>query len=405
MGTGVSERFAALGSIMQDHTSKTGVKHADVSSQHSDRNMDAPPPPSAAEPDLPTVPKRALEYFKEYEMTFTSKPEFSVVAGPAGKGAVVAWPEKPTADSPTAASSPVGDGFSAKNSVPTQVPPAGAVILTIGGEPVVDAEPEHVQVLLSAGSPKAGEATATTEASETTSTEQVANGSEAPTPEEGAENATFSMVIRFREKAGPMHDGDGPGGAPGGEFFRKAGKAMATGFGNLFQPRDGVGSVVRDGSEVGVRAGSLDGRIAPETPVPVASDIFVLTFAAQDGTAESLPFSMAEMIGGRGVVVSAVRDGYTATLIKPTEVGVSAAGTAGIAGDEVADGTGEGRVEALTPGAVLLRVAGQNAEGKSLAVVEKMMEAAAAEHSAVSERTTIFARSFVLTTFPPQFIH
>lgn len=384
----MTERFAAFGNIMQDHGNKAGggimskiEKHSapDTStSQHSDTATQPPPTPTTAENTPLGGPKRALEYFQEYEMTFTSKPEFSVVAGPAGKGAMVAWPEKQEAPTATAA---VG-GFAKDSSA--HVPPAGAVILAVGEESVIDSEPEYVGVLLSSGPRKEEEDKPTTEAEEIPSEEQEGEGSGAP-PVEGAGDPPFSLVVRFREKTRPQ-DGAGVGAAPGGEFFRKASKAMATGFGSLFQGgKDAGGSAVRDGSDLGASAtASLDGRTHADPAATAPPDVFVLTFAAEGGTAEDLPFTMAEMIGSRGVVVSAVREGYTSALVAPGEPGVSAAGTAAAVGDEAPEKDGEVKVEALTPGAVLLRIAGQNVEGKNLVLVEKLLEAAAAEHSAVS---------------------
>lgn len=372
---------------MQDHGTKAGggilskiEKHSAVdtsSSQHSD-NTSQPSLPSATVTENAVIggPKRSLEFFQEYEMTFASKPEFLVVPGPKGKGAVVAWPEKQVPTVTGVDGSVVKDG-------PMNVPPAGAVILAVGRESVVDAESEHVQVLLSSGPQREGDSPKT-DAEEVPSAEQE-GGESPPTPVEGAEDAPFSLVVRFREKTGPAQDGAGAGVAPGGEFFRKAGKAMATGFGSLFQGKDVGGSAVRDGVDLGASStSSLDGRTHADPAAAAPSDVFVLTFAAQDGTAAGLPFSMAEMIGGRGVVVSAVTEDYVSALVEPTEPGVSAAGTAAAMGDEGPKMDPDGKVEVLTPGAVLLRVAGQNVEDKSLLVVEKILEATAVEHLAVS---------------------
>lgn len=200
------------------------------------------------------------------------------------------------------------------------------------------------------------------------------------------------LVVRFRERTGPggarQHEPGTPG-TPGGEAFRTKMKAMATGLGNFFQVKDSGGSVVRDGSLSA--NGDADGAGAGS---PAAgAGVLVLTFSAKSGTADELPFTLAEMVGGLGAIVAAVRDDYAESLVKAEETGVVSAGTAGVAAAAVAatgDGAGGGRaggggpVGVLEPGALLLRVAGQNVEGKGLQRVRKVLEEAAAEHLAVS---------------------
>lgn len=387
LGTGVSERFAALGSMMQDHGSKAGggivsskaspenppATENSSASHHSDSSTTVFPPtsPHAASDNVSvTAPKRALEYFQEYELTFNSEPDFFVVPAPSGKGAVVAW---------TATSTVVSGGASTPSESAQKVPPAGAVILAVAGESVVDAQSAYVAGLLSDSSRNAS----TNEGNP--SDLENGDGSETPPLAENTTGGPFPLVVRFREKIESKLDGAGGGltGAPGGEFFRNRVKAMATGLGNLFQAKETGGSAVRDGSDVGASGSAAGGAGAPAFAT-LASDVFVLTFAAEDGTAEALPFTMAEMIGGQGVVVSAVREGYASLLLKPAEPGVSGAATAAIVGGGVADEESEGTLGVLSAGAVLLRVAGQNVEGASLAVVEKKLEAAASEHLAVS---------------------
>ena len=101
-----------------------------------------PPRPASPLAPHPAAPKEALEYFQEYDLTFTSKPEFSIVEGPDGKGAVVSWEtDVNVADSggETPAASPAAAAAAAQP--PTEanhVPPSGAVIIAVAGESVTE---------------------------------------------------------------------------------------------------------------------------------------------------------------------------------------------------------------------------------------------------------------------------
>lgn len=393
LGAGVGERFAALGSIMQDHgktasgAAKTDKPAIDTNGQVGETDGGTPVKPQASAPNSnprPTTPKRALEYFEEYEMTFTSKPDFCVVQGPGGKGAMVSWEGDGVANA-AAASSGSGTGAVASGDVvatastdAVRVPASGAIVLAVAGESVQEAELAGVVARMMGegldGDDSEGQGTQA----------EVGKGGQEPEqssvePADGTEQkGAFPVVVRFREKTRPPHDGThGPGA--GGELFRNRMKAMATGFGNLFQVKETGGSVVRDGSDhSGVSAAGAGATTA------TVSDVFVLTFAANSGTAEDLPFTMVEMIGGRGVVVSGVREEYASTLVAPEEAGVSTAGMAAVVAEGMGKEGARGTLDVLAPGAVLLRVAGQSVEGKSLDRVRKMIGSTAAEHSAVS---------------------
>lgn len=374
LGSGVTERFAALGSMMQDH-GKAAQAATKPEKPAEDEAHKAEPvtTPTGSHPTVSTPgsaesrsgrPKQGLEYFQEYDMTFTSKPSFFVVPGPQGKGAMVAWPD------------PGAPATSSTES--SRAPPSGTVILSVGGESVVDAEPAHVMSLLAGGG--SGDGTGTAESSPA-----VTDGeeSEAAPDEAGAkakEGAGFSMVIRFRERGAARQEG-WQGGAAGGEFFRSRVKAMATGFNSLFQVKDPPAGNQRDGSDAA--AAGASSSTAPGALGAVPSDMFVLTFALEGGSSKALPFALAEMVGGRGVMVESVREGCDASLVKPIESGVSSSIIPAVADSGGGDGKSPGS-EMLQPGAILLRVAGQVAEGKSLAQVQTMLDAAAAEHSAVS---------------------
>ena len=199
----------------------------------------------------------------------------------------------------------------------------------------------------------------------------------------GAGGGAFTLIVRFREKTA-LRQEDAHAAGAGGEVFRNRMKAMAAGFGNLFQVKEPGGSAVRDGFDV---AGSASGA-GGNTAAAGVSDAFVLTFAAEQASAEALPFAMAEMVGGLGVVVARVREDYASALARPEEVGVSTAATAAtpVDGGGGVEGA-RGALEVLAPGAVLLRVAGQSVEGKGVQHVRKVLEAAAAEYEAV--RTVI----------------
>lgn len=365
---------------MQDHgkapgsgAPKTELPAADANSQA--REVDGAPqgkPFASGTPGEPeaTTPRQALQYFQEYDLTFTSQPQFSVVEGPDGKGAMVLWQGRDGADTSAEASSgTTGADFS------LHVPPSGAVILAVAGESTVDADASSVVALLMIGNPdkaNAHEEDDPVAAKEGDKTD-AASATEGAV---GAKDGAFPLIVRFREKTSPRQDGAHGSGA-GAELFRSRMKAMATGIGNLFQVKETGGSVVRDGSEASSVGASNDGARN-------ASDAFVLTFAAVNGTADALPFTMAEMVGGRGVVVSGVTEDYAETLVRPNEAGVSAAGTAAVVAAEVGKEGEQGMAEVLAPGAVMLRVAGQNVEGRSLERVKKVLDAVAAEHLAVS---------------------
>lgn len=365
---------------MQDHgksagsggAPKTENLAADAKSQRGEADgtaQEKPQAPAGLSGDSePLKPKQALEYFQEYEITFDRKPDFSLVEGPGGKGAIVAWNGETTAGA-VATGSAAANGGVKPSSDAALVPPPGAVVLAVGGESVTEAELGYIVARVT-GATSGGDAVGRED--------QPAATQSADASGEGAgEGGLFPLVVRFREKTGPRQDDAHATGA-GGEAFRNRMKAMATGFGNLFQVREAGGSVVRDGSDVAAPSG------AGATAAAAVSDVFVLTFAAGQGTAAALPFTMAEMIGGLGVVVSGVNDDYSSALLQPEELGVSAAGTAAM-GAEAGNAEGAGRAsEVLTPGAVLLRVAGQSVEGKNLRHVQVVLEAAAAEHLAVS---------------------
>ena len=383
LGAGVGEKFAALGSIMQDHsktaaTSTSGAPKADdPPAEAADQSGEAVgsaqvKSPGAAPPLVPhpAAPKEALEYFQEYDLTFTSKPEFSIVEGPDGKGAVVSWAvDVPVADSggETPAASPAAAAVESGH-----VPPSGAVVIAVAGESVTETELGDIVARVLNGTP-------TKENSGREEAEE--DGQPSIDPSGGGEGGgAFPLVVRFREKT-TLRQEDAHAAGAGGEVFRNRMKAMAAGFGNLFQVKEPGGSAVRDGFDV---AGSTSGA-GGNTAAAGVSDAFVLTFGAKQASAEALPFAMAEMVGGLGVVVARVREDYASALVRPEEGGVSTAGTAAIPVDVKGgvEGAG-GALEVLAPGAVLLRVAGQSVEGKGVKHVHKVLDAAAAEHEAVS---------------------
>lgn len=379
LGTGVTERFAALGVMMQDH-GKAGMAGAKMDKTDEDpqkaedgASSSTNQPPTPSSDGRPVKPKQPMDYLQEYELTFTKKPTFFVVPGPDGKGVMVAWPDAGALDASTSESSPPPGTPSSES---PQEPAAGAIILSVGGESVVDAEPAHVMGLLSEGGGNGFDNSGTDDSSPA-----VTDGEESETAadEAGAKvkDTGFSLVIRFRDRTTSRQDGWQ--GTPGGEFFRNRVKAMATGFGNLFKEAGGI--AVRDGSDIPDSPSASGAAASPALP----SDMFVLTFSVEGDSAEGLPFNLAEMVGGRGVVVSSVRAGYEESLVRPTEAGVSAAGTPAIPEGFSRDGKVDGH-EGFAPGAMLLRVAGQLAEGKSLVYVEGLLRMAAAEHSAVRWR-------------------
>lgn len=394
LGAGVGEKFAALGSIMQDH-SKTAATATSGAPKPDDPPAEAAgqsgeaagstqvKPPGAAPPlaPHPAAPKECLEYFQEYDLTFTSKPEFSIVGGPDGKGAVVSWEAAvPAAESggETPAASPAPATAAAQPPIEADhVPPSGAVVIAVAGESVMETELGDIVARVLSG-------TSTKENSGRKEAEE--DGQPSIDASDGGESGgAFPLVVRFREKT-TLRQGDAHAAGAGGEVFRNRMKAMAAGFGNLFQVKEPGGSAVRDGFDVAGSASGVGGNAAAAG----MSDAFVLTFAAKQASAEALPFAMAEMVGGLGVVVARVREDYASALVRPEEGGVSTAGTAAIpvdGGGGGIEGAG-GALEVLAPGAVLLRVAGQSVEGKGVQHVRKVLEAAAAEHEVVS---TVFA--------------
>lgn len=327
-------------------------------------------PTAPAKDDRSNAPKTALEYFEEYEITFTSKPEFSVVEGPGGKGTIVSWMDDKSGDDAASVTSNSATGAA-------RVPPSGAVILSVAGESVEGVEVEDVVKLLNPQDGKGAETGASGEKPESAS-----NDAPGDTPG-GADEAGFKLVVRFREKTGPRQEGAAGGGPHGGEMFRNRMKAMATGIGNLFQAKEPSGSAVRDGSDAPGGAASSAGVMPAAAPF----DAYILTFKAEGGTADDLPFTMTEMIGGGGAIVTGVKEDYASALVRPNEEGVFTAGTTATAeGPEATHGQqlGGGAIQdELAPGAVLLRVAGKNVEGMEIGHVRKELEAAAAEHSVV----------------------
>lgn len=389
LGAGVGEKFAAFGSIIQEHGHgkntaaggpTTTPKVADgVSAADGINETARVAPQTGASPGPPVddQPQQlAMEYFQEYELTFSSEPKFSLVGGPGGKGAVVSWEGG-------------GGGGAAAAGL---VPPSGAAVIAVSGDSVVDRDPADVMALMSGGRDGDGGSRREREQSaDAAAAAAAAKGGELlpEKPSVSAEGGAFPLVVRFRQKTGPggsarPHEP----GAAGGEVFRIKMKAMATGLGNFFQVKDSGGSVVRDGS------GSLSAGDADGASPASASDAFVLTFSARGGTAGELPFTLAEMVGGLGVIVAAVRNDYAESLVKAEEAGIVSAGVAVVAAAAAGEGAGAGGSQAgggghvgvLEPGALLLRVAGQNVEGKGLQRARKVLEAAAAEHLAVSER-------------------
>lgn len=321
------------------------------------------------------APKSGLEYFQEYELTLTSKPEFDVVECPGGKEVMVSWGGVER-DSNTQPSPAVGSGVTpaATNTDSPEalngfahVPSSGAVIVTIAGESVAGVSLEDIIARLQ-GKGK-DENVARDENNSASSGEAAVRAS--PT------NGSFPLVVRFRERTAPRQEGGH--GSGGSEIFRSRMKAMATGLGNLFQVKEAGGSAVRDGSDIASTPATAGGT----NSLSAASDVFVLTFALPEnsGTEKDLPFTMAEMTGGQGVLVSGVEEDYESSLVRPEEVGVSTAGTAAVVAAD--SGDAGAALEALSPGAVLLRVAGQSVEGKGLERVRKVVETAAAAHSTV----------------------
>lgn len=301
-----------------------------------------------------------MEYFQEYEVTFTTKPTFSLVEGADGRGAVVSWD--------TGTAPPYADSGGA----PAPVPPSGAAVIAVSGESVAEKKLADVLELLEA----AGKDLDTWREEDQAKDNGDKLSVEVPPDPVGGGGG---LVVRFREKMKPQHET----GSAGGEVFRNKMKAMATGIGNLFQAKETAGSTVRDGSNVS--AGGAGPSAAAAAAVP---DAFPLTFSAGSGTVEDLPFTMAEVVGGLGVIVAAVRDDYAEHLIVAEEAGVVSAGTAGVAagggGEEGRGGRSDGPEEGvLVPGALILRVAGQNVEGKGMGRVREVLETAGVEHSAV----------------------
>lgn len=364
LGAGVG---AALGSIIQqDHgrPAASGVSKPEASGSTGETVGETPTGPT--KDDKSNAPKTALEYFEEYEITFTSKPEFSVVEGLGGKGTVVSWMDDKSGDDASVTSNS-GTGAA-------RVPPSGAVILTVNGESVEGAEVEDVVKLLI---PKDGDGV------ETGASGEKPESSSIDTTPGGPDEAGLKLIVRFREKTGPRQEGAAGGGPHGGEMFRNRMKAMATGIGNLFQAKDPSGSTVRDGSDA--PGGGASSAVV--TPAAALFDSYILTFKTEGGTADDLPFTMTEMIGGGGAIVIGVKEDYALALVQPNEEGVFTAGMTAMAdgpesphGQQLGGGTIQ---EELAPGAVLLRVAGKNVEGMKIGHVRKELEAAAAEHSVV----------------------
>ncbi|CAM9895143.1 unnamed protein product, partial [Hapterophycus canaliculatus] len=291
LGAGVGERFAAFGSIIQEHGSKNVAASAAATSkvaenfsaadQTSETAQVSPrgsgavggPPPGDHHPH-----QGVMEYFREYELTFPAKPEFSLVPGPGGKGAVVSWDK---------------DGADAA----AQIPPSGAAVIAVSGEPVGGMDVPVVAALLGVGGGGHGgggvdhsSGAAGSREQEDAEAERFNDSGkltvEVPSdPSGGGGDGKFPVVVRFREKMKRQSDA----GTGGGEVFRNKMKAMATGLGNLFQGKDaGGGNAARDGSD-GVAVAAI---------VP---DAFVLTFSAgSSGTADELPFTMVESAGGLG---------------------------------------------------------------------------------------------------------
>ncbi|CAM9944956.1 unnamed protein product [Ectocarpus sp. 6 AP-2014] len=375
LGAGVGERFAAFGHIIQEHGSKSAAASGSPTSGVAEKFSapDATSEPAQVAPQGGTASagppasehpqQQAMEYFQEYEVTFTTKPTFSLVEGADGRGAVVSW------DTDTAPPSADSGG------TPAPVPPSGAAVIAVSGESVSEKKPADVLELLEAACKDLDTGR------EEDPTKDNGDKLSVEVPPDPAGGGGGGLVVRFREKMKPQHET----GSAGGEVFRNKMKAMATGIGNLFQAKETAGSAVRDGSNVS--AGGA-GAAAAAAAVP---DAFPLTFSAGSETVEDLPFAMAEVVGGLGVIVAAVRDDYAEHLIVAEEAGVVSAGTAGVAGggggggeEEGSGGRNEGPEEGLlVPGALILRVAGQNVEGKGMGRVRKALETAAVEHSAV----------------------
>ena len=390
---------AALGSIIQQDHSKApaGAGGGTASKPETPASAGKPGGDSTTGPsqyNRPNSSKTALEYFEEYEMVFSTKPRFSIVEGAEGKGAVVTWEgEKGRGDHASALTSAKDAGgaeggptAAAVTDGVARMPPSGAVILAVAGKSVVDAKAEDVAKLLVGEGGESQEAEASMATATVTIEEEVKPySSDSPG---GPEKPGFKLVVRFREKTGPRQGSAVHGGANGGEIFRNRVKAMATGFGNLFQVKETSGSAARDGSDDSGATATPAGA----TSAAAVFDAYVLTFKTERKTADDLPFTMAEMIGGGGVVVTGVNEDYASALVQPNEEGVFTAGTGAVA--EGTNGTQGGDVvkTELAPGAVLLRVAGKNVEGKKIGRVRKELDAAAEEHSAVSA-TGSFHRS------------
>ncbi|CAM9921337.1 unnamed protein product, partial [Ectocarpus sp. 12 AP-2014] len=374
LGAGVGERFAAFGHIIQEHGNKSAAASGSSTSGVAEK-FSAPDATSEAAQVAPQGgtasagppasehhQQQAMEYFQEYEVTFTTKPTFSLVGGADGRGAVVSW------DTGTAPPSADSGG------APASVPPSGAAVIAVSGESVAEKKLADVLELLEAAGKDLDIGREEGPAKD--------NGVKlsVEVPPDPAGGGGGGLVVRFREKMKPQHET----GSAGGEVFRNKMKAMATGIGNLFQAKETAGSAVRDGSNVSVGGAGPSGAAAAAAAVP---DAFPLTFSAGSGTVEDLPFTMAEVVGGLGVIVAAVRDDYAENLIVAEEAGVVSAGTAGVAagggGSEEGGGGRSDGPDVLVPGALILRVAGQNVEGKGMGRVRKALETAAVEHSAV----------------------
>lgn len=367
----VAESFSAA-----DQTSET----AQVSPRGS--GVAGGPPPSDHHPQ-----QGAMDYFREYELTFSTKPEFSLVPGPGGRGAVVSWgsvsstapsPAALAAASPGAVVAPETPGEASGAGAAAHVPPSGAAVIAIAGESVADRDASNVAALLGMEGVGHGSSAHPSREKEDVDAQQSNDSGklsvEVPPDPPGDDSGRFPVVVRFREKVKRQSDA----GAGGGEVFRNKMKAMATGLGNLFQGKDA-------GASSGASRDGTGGAVAAMVP-----DAFVLTFSAgsSGGAVDELPFTMVEAAGGLGVIVAAVREDYAESLVTAEEAGVVSAGTAGVVPSEVAaaaaGGTEEGSdAGVLAPGALVLRVAGQNVEGKGVERVRRAVEAAAAEHSAV----------------------
>ncbi|CAM9533263.1 unnamed protein product [Choristocarpus tenellus] len=331
------------------------------------------------------APKDSVVFYQEYDLTFQAgNLPFTLVKGPEGNGIVVSWGEDGGRDQASFTGS----------SVPDHVPAEGSLVLAVKGEPVaLDAEPADVLAKVGVAGTKVGE-----ENSQLDETvidgdgDGDGDGDDKNVNDESESSASIpSVVIRFREKIShPMGVGQGSGG---GDYLRNRVKAVAAGIGNLFA-KETAGSVVRgDGSEV-VGAGGLGGVGSGTAPAGLtaaavlSTDAFALKFSTRDGVV-SLPFTLAEALGGKGSVVSAVEEGYRSSLVQDGLVGPGARMGEGVGGggrpheDNTQDQGGVSERPELTPGAALLRVGGQQVEGKSLEEVHEVLTSAAAENQQV----------------------